>query len=80
MLKQPMVPASNPGRLKPRKLEKNFPLASVEAALDVDNLTNRLRNHAAAQQFGIFRKHGSCVIKFASPSNTYPTMSFPQTS
>ena len=26
------------------------PLASVEAALDLDNLTNRLRKHAAAQQ------------------------------
>jgi hypothetical protein len=38
----------------PRKLENlKLPLVSVEAALDVDILTMALRNHAAAQQFGI---------------------------
>jgi len=30
--------------------EHLIPLASVEAALDADNLTKDLRNHAAAQQ------------------------------
>ena len=53
------------------------PLASVEAALDVDNLTNRLRKHAAAQQFCIFRKRGGSVINFRSPNNDDSQMSSP---
>ena len=53
------------------------PLASVEAALDVDNLTNRLRKHAAAQQFCIFRKRSSGVINFRSPNEPVFQMSSP---
>jgi len=52
----------------PRKLENlQLPRASVEAALDVDILTKALRNHAAAQQFGISGMCGRRVINFDSP-------------
>lgn len=65
-----MIKAAQAGDMK-------TPLASVEAALDVDNLTNRLRKHAAAQQFCIFGKRCGSVINFASPNEPALQMSSP---
>lgn len=64
-------------KLKPRKLEKTTPLASVEAALNFDSLTKSLRKHAAAQQFCIFRGRRSSVINFALPNKHILLMSSP---
>jgi hypothetical protein len=72
MLKQQITFRALPETLKAALAEEDLPPASDHAALDFDFLTKRLRTHAAAQHFGIFRLYGISVINFSSRKNQFP--------